>query len=104
MDLTNLHLLSACEAARLIRDGVISSEQFVEACLARIREVEEQVQAWTFLDPEHALAQARAADAWRSEGRATGPCKRALQHLQHGGGDGGGAAYARRQGSPDGDG
>jgi Asp-tRNA(Asn)/Glu-tRNA(Gln) amidotransferase A subunit family amidase len=73
MDLTNLHLLSACEAARLIRDGVISSEQFVEGCLARIREVEEQVQAWTFLDPEHALAQARTADAWRSEGRATGP-------------------------------
>ena len=73
MDLTNLHLLSASEAARLIRDGVISSEQFVEACLARIREVDGQVQAWTFLDPDHALAQARAADAWRSEGRATGP-------------------------------
>src|SRR5881398_1697795 len=73
MDLTNLHLLSASEAARLIRDGVISSEQFVEACLARIREVDGQVQAWTFLDPDHALAQARAADAWRSEGRATWP-------------------------------
>ncbi len=73
MELTNLHLLSASEAARLIRDGVISSEQFVEACLARIREVDGQVQAWTFLDPEHALAQARTADAWRSEGRATGP-------------------------------
>jgi Asp-tRNA(Asn)/Glu-tRNA(Gln) amidotransferase A subunit family amidase len=73
MDLTNLHLLPASEAARLIRDGVISSKQFVEACLARIREVDGQVQAWTFLDPDHALAQARAADAWRSEGRATGP-------------------------------
>jgi Asp-tRNA(Asn)/Glu-tRNA(Gln) amidotransferase A subunit family amidase len=73
MDLTNLHLLSASEAARLIRDGVISSEQFVEACLARICEVDGQVQAWSFLDPDHALAQARAADAWRGEGRATGP-------------------------------
>src|SRR5438094_7149551 len=73
MELANLHSLSASEAARLIRDGVISSEQFVEACLARIREVDGQVQAWTFLDPDHALAQARAADAWRSEGRATGP-------------------------------
>jgi Asp-tRNA(Asn)/Glu-tRNA(Gln) amidotransferase A subunit family amidase len=73
MELTNLHLLSASEAARLIRDGVINSEQFVEACLVRIREVDGQVQAWTFLDPDHALAQARAADAWRSEGRATGP-------------------------------
>ena len=73
MDLTDLHLLSASEAARLIRDGVISSEQFVEACLARIREVDGQVQAWTFLDPDHALAQARAADEWRLQGRPTGP-------------------------------
>ena len=74
MDLTNLHLLPASEAARLIRDGVISSEQFVEACLARIREVDGQVQAWTFLDPDHALAQARAADAWRLEGKPLGRC------------------------------
>jgi Asp-tRNA(Asn)/Glu-tRNA(Gln) amidotransferase A subunit family amidase len=72
MDLTNLHLLPASEAARLIRDGVISSKQFVEACLARIREVDGQVQAWTFLDPDHALAQARAADEWRLQGRPTG--------------------------------
>src|SRR5512141_3186353 len=73
MGLTNLHWLSASEAARLIRDGTISSEQLVEACLARIREVDEGVPAWAFLDPDHALSQARAADAWRSEGRATGP-------------------------------
>jgi Asp-tRNA(Asn)/Glu-tRNA(Gln) amidotransferase A subunit family amidase len=73
LDLTDLHLLSASEAARLIRDGVISSEQFVEACLARIREVDGQVQAWTFLDPDHALAQARAADEWRLQGRPVGP-------------------------------
>jgi Asp-tRNA(Asn)/Glu-tRNA(Gln) amidotransferase A subunit family amidase len=72
MDLTNLHWLSASEAARLIRDGVISSEQFVEACLARVRETDEQVQAWAFLDPDHALAQARAADEWRLSGRPTG--------------------------------
>jgi Asp-tRNA(Asn)/Glu-tRNA(Gln) amidotransferase A subunit family amidase len=73
VELTNLHLLSASEAARLIRDGIISSEQLVEACLARIREVDGQVQAWAFLDANHALAQARAADAWRLEGRPTGP-------------------------------
>jgi Asp-tRNA(Asn)/Glu-tRNA(Gln) amidotransferase A subunit family amidase len=73
LDLTDLHLLSASEAARLIRDGVISSEQFVEACLARIRQVDGQVQAWSFLDPDHALAQARAADEWRLQGRPTGP-------------------------------
>src|SRR5947207_9897396 len=33
MDLTNLHVLSASEATRLIRDGVITSEQLVRACL-----------------------------------------------------------------------
>jgi Asp-tRNA(Asn)/Glu-tRNA(Gln) amidotransferase A subunit family amidase len=73
MDSTNLQWLSATEAARLIRDGVISAEQLVEACLARVREVDGAIQAWTFLDPEYALAQARAADAWRLEGRPTGP-------------------------------
>jgi Asp-tRNA(Asn)/Glu-tRNA(Gln) amidotransferase A subunit family amidase len=73
MDLTNLHALSATDAARLIREGVISAEQLVAACLARVRETDAEVQAWTFLDPDHALAQARAADAWRLEGRPTGP-------------------------------
>jgi Asp-tRNA(Asn)/Glu-tRNA(Gln) amidotransferase A subunit family amidase len=73
MDLTNLHLISATEAARLIRDGLISSEQLVEACLARISEIDAQVQAWAFLDPDYALKQARAADALRLEGKRIGP-------------------------------
>src|SRR5205809_7847344 len=73
MELANLHSLSASEAARLIRDGVISSEQLIEACLARVREVDEQVQAWTFLDPDYALAQARAADEFRLSGQPIGP-------------------------------
>ncbi|MGH7768462.1 MAG: amidase, partial [Candidatus Binatia bacterium] len=69
----NLPRLSASEAAKLIRDGVITSEQFVEACLQRVRETDEHVQAWTFLDPDHALAQARAADELRLSGRPIGP-------------------------------
>ena len=73
MELTDLHLLSATEAARLIRDGIITSEQLVEACLARIREVDPQVQAWAFLDPNYALAQARAADQLRLSGAPIGP-------------------------------
>ena len=72
MGLTDLHLLSATEGARLIRDGIISSEQFVEACLARIREIDPQVEAWAFLDPDHALAQARAADGLRLSGQPIG--------------------------------
>jgi Asp-tRNA(Asn)/Glu-tRNA(Gln) amidotransferase A subunit family amidase len=73
MDLTNLHSLSASDAARLVRDGVISSAQLVEACLARVQAVDADVQAWAFLDPDHALAQARAADAHRLEGGTIGP-------------------------------
>jgi Asp-tRNA(Asn)/Glu-tRNA(Gln) amidotransferase A subunit family amidase len=73
MDLTNLHWLSATDAARMIRDGALDSEQLVEACLARVRETDPRVQAWAFLDPDHALRQARAADERRREGRPTGP-------------------------------
>ena len=73
MDLTNLYSVSATEAVRLIRDGVISSEQFVDACLARIAEVDGRVQAWTFLDPNYALQQARAADQRRLSGAPIGP-------------------------------
>jgi Asp-tRNA(Asn)/Glu-tRNA(Gln) amidotransferase A subunit family amidase len=73
MELTDLHLLSASEAARFIRDGMISSEELIEACLARIREVDPQVEAWTFLDSDYALAQARALDELRLSGRSIGP-------------------------------
>ena len=72
MDLTNLNWVSGSDAARLIREGVVTSEQLVQACLARISEVEPDVQAWTFLDPEYALAQARAADELRMSGAPTG--------------------------------
>ena len=73
MDLSNLHALSAADAARLIREGVVSSEQYVAACLARVRETDARIEAWAFLDPDHALAQARAADQHRRSGRPTGP-------------------------------
>jgi Asp-tRNA(Asn)/Glu-tRNA(Gln) amidotransferase A subunit family amidase len=73
VDLINLHVLSATEAVRLIRDGIMSSEQLVEACLTRIRDVDPQVEAWAFLDPDHALAQARAADVLRLSGQPIGP-------------------------------
>ena len=73
MDLTNLYALSAGDAARLIRDGVISSEQYVGACLARVEEVDKDVQAWAFLDREYAVEQARQADRWRGQGNPLGP-------------------------------
>ena len=54
--------LSAAEAARLITAGKLTSEKLVAACLARVSAREKDVRAWAFLDPELALAQARALD------------------------------------------
>ena len=73
MEATQLNRLSATDAARAIRDGATGSEELVEACLARIAEAEPKVQAWQYLDPEHARAQARARDADRREGQPCGP-------------------------------
>jgi amidase len=58
----HLNELSASEAARLIAGGYITSEALVRDCLARIDAREASVHAWAFLDPEHALRQARERD------------------------------------------
>ncbi|KPK47537.1 MAG: glutamyl-tRNA amidotransferase [Acidithiobacillales bacterium SM23_46] len=72
MDASQLYWLSAADAARAIHDGTMGSEQLMENCLARVGEVEDQVQAWQFLDPEYALNQARARDEDRSKGQPVG--------------------------------
>ena len=64
---------TASEAARKIQQGLLTSEELVQSCLERIRDVEPKVQAWTFLDEDHALAQARAADARKRSGEPIGP-------------------------------
>jgi Asp-tRNA(Asn)/Glu-tRNA(Gln) amidotransferase A subunit family amidase len=73
MEPSRLNWFSAADAARAIRDGAFSSVELVEACLARVREVDPKVQAWAYFDPEHALAQARALDERRKEGAPVGP-------------------------------
>lgn len=65
--------LGAREAATRLREGRLTAEALVGACLERIAEREDEVQAWAALDPEHALAQARARDRERQSGRACGP-------------------------------
>jgi Asp-tRNA(Asn)/Glu-tRNA(Gln) amidotransferase A subunit family amidase len=70
---SDLRELGACAAARLIAAGEISAEELVAACLARIAEREPEIYAWAAIDQEHALAQARAADAQLREGRGVGP-------------------------------
>lgn len=54
--------LSAAEAARRIARGELTSVALVRACLERIAARESEVHAWASLDPEAALAQARACD------------------------------------------
>ena len=65
--------MDASEAAQRIRDGVLTSEELVQDCLERIRALEPKVQAWQFLDEEHALAQARACDERKRSGEPVGP-------------------------------
>ncbi len=70
--MSDLHLLTASEAARLIREGRITSKELVTSCLAQIDAREPTVQAWHYLDRAQALAQAEAADAAHKAGKPHG--------------------------------
>ena len=67
------HRMDAVNLARAIRSGEVTAEESVRSCLDRIGQVENEVQAWAFLDPAYALAQARLADRAQQEGRDLGP-------------------------------
>ena len=54
--------LSATEAVAAIAAGTLTSEKLVRDCLERIAERESVVKAWAFLNPDLAIAQAKAAD------------------------------------------
>lgn len=71
--MADLHTLSATEAAAEIARGKITSEALVTAYLDRIAERDEAVGAWIWLDPDLALAQARAADQAVARGHGIGP-------------------------------
>lgn len=55
--------LTASEAAQRLRAGEITSEALVSDCLDRTASDDPTLKAWTFVDPDLALAQARACDA-----------------------------------------
>jgi Asp-tRNA(Asn)/Glu-tRNA(Gln) amidotransferase A subunit family amidase len=69
----SLAALSLAEAAADIREGRITSAELVADCLKRIEETDADIQAWTFLDRDHAMRQAEAADEHRKAGKALGP-------------------------------
>ncbi len=69
----SLNQMDALTASAAIRSGKITSEELVRACLDRIAETEEKIHAWTYLDPDYALKQAREADRRQKSGMALGP-------------------------------
>lgn len=69
----HLSELTATQAASDIARGAISAEDYARACLERIAAVDGEIGAFIHLDPEHALRQARNADAWRQSGKPIGP-------------------------------
>ena len=69
----DLASLTATEAATEIAQGTISAEDLTRACLDRIAAVDGELGAFIYLDPEHALAQARALDERRAAGQPLGP-------------------------------
>ena len=61
--MTELNRLDATAAAKGLAAGDFTAEQLMQDCLARVGLRDTEVQAWAYLDPDHALTMARAADA-----------------------------------------
>jgi len=69
----NLIEMSVAATAAAIDAGEITSEELVSAYVEQINEVDATIEAWEHFDAEHALAQARDADALRKRGQQIGP-------------------------------
>lgn len=68
----SVNLLGARDAREAIGQGLLSSEDLVAACFARIEELEDSIGAWAHLDRAVAMEQARAADDIRFRGKPMG--------------------------------
>ena len=69
----NLNTLSAATAAAGIRNKKFTSEELISDCLNRLNSREDDIQAWSYINAEHALEQAKKADKYRNEGGSLGP-------------------------------
>jgi Asp-tRNA(Asn)/Glu-tRNA(Gln) amidotransferase A subunit family amidase len=58
----NPSLLGAAAAAQAIREGRLTSEALTRACLDRIAARDPVVKAWSYIDPDYAIRQAREVD------------------------------------------
>ena len=71
-DKVDLLSLDACALRERLASGALKAVELIEACIAHIEAREPEVQAWAWFDPDFARHQARALDAHRQSGRATG--------------------------------
>ena len=71
----NLIKLHAVDAFKMMKNGELTAEKYVEAFLDHIKVREPFIGAWSFIDPEIAIQQAKFADKnWRdnSPGKLNG--------------------------------
>lgn len=69
----DVYKLDVGDLTRAVASGTLTPTEVTEAFLARIEAVEPRVKAFTTLDPEGALAQAKALTAEARTGRLRGP-------------------------------
>ena len=75
MRLMRLNELTATEVVAAIKSGKTTCEAVTRACLERIAERDGEVQAWAYLDPDRAIAEARTRDQSSKKGPLVGvPC------------------------------
>lgn len=70
--MTELHELSAIEAAAKIKSGDLKAEQLVRSCLERIDERDQHVGAWSYIDKDKAIAEAVKSDKAGNPGPLSG--------------------------------
>jgi len=69
----SLDALTVIQAQNAIRSGALSPLQYIEALLARVDAVEPRVQAWTTIDREAVLAEAKTMEAEARRKQFRGP-------------------------------
>ena len=67
-----LNELTATEVVAAVKSGRATCEEVTRACIERIEARDAKVQAWQYIDPEHALAEARTRDRGDKSGALVG--------------------------------
>jgi Asp-tRNA(Asn)/Glu-tRNA(Gln) amidotransferase A subunit family amidase len=67
--MTDPYRLTASQALALMQKGDLTVEDYAKSLLARVKERNEVVKAWVYLDPDFVLTQARKLDQIPPENR-----------------------------------